>query len=260
MRHLVIICLIVGFLFTSCSYKQDQALFERKTTTSGSVPQKDFSNIGNYRIKPQDILQINNIQNNKNIIDLSAGVAVTAGGSSGAAGSAQGDNYVVEDDGTIALPGLGRIQIAGLTRVEARKHIEELYGKELKQPLLDVKLVNLKVNVTGEVRSPGNILLTKDRPTLIEILGEAGGLTEKSDEKHIKIIRTDNNSTVDVIDLSDIKSLTDPRIILQNNDIVYVSQNRKAIRNSSIQDFSTIIQPALILFNTALIILTLVRK
>jgi len=263
MRYLFFIFFVTGFLFTSCSYKQDQSLFERKSSTPDNSPQNNFTNINNYRIKPQDILQITNIQNNKGIVDLSAGVSASSANSTGLSTTqtiVQADGYTVEDDGTIALPGLGRIQVAGLTRVEARQHIEELYSKELKQPLLDVKIINLKVNVTGEVRSPGNIPLVKDRTTLIEVLGAAGGLTEKSDEKTIKIIRNDQNSTVDVIDLSDIRSLRDPRIIVQNNDIVYVSQNRKAIRNNNIQNFSVIVQPVLLLLNTALIILSLTRR
>jgi len=263
MRFLILIFFVSGFLFTSCAYKQDQSLFEQKSSTTVNNQQNSFTNVNNYRIKPQDVLQITNIQNNKALIDLSAGVAASSSNSNGLSTPqtvSQADAYTVEDDGTIALPALGRIQVAGLTRVEARQHIEELYSKELKQPLLDVKIINLKVNVTGEVRAPGNIPLVKDRTTLVEVLGAAGGLTEKSDEKTIKIIRSDQNSTVDIIDLSDIKSLRDPRIIVQNNDIVYVSQNKKAIRNTNIQNFSVIIQPVLLLLNTALIILSLTRR
>ncbi|MCC8425713.1 polysaccharide biosynthesis/export family protein [Mucilaginibacter sp. UR6-11] len=260
MRYLIILSLITGLFFTSCSYKQDQALFERKTLTPDSSLSQNLSNISNYRIKPQDILQITNVQNSKSLIDLSAGASLASGGNTGAPNTAQEDIYLVDEDGLIGLPGLGRVPIAGLTRTEARKHLEELYSKELKHPLLEVKIINLKVNITGEVKAPGNVVLTKDRPTLIEVLGDAGGLTANADEKHIKIIRADKNSTIDIIDLSDIRTLTSPRIIVQNNDIIYVAQNRKAIRNSNLQNFSALVQPALLLVNTVLIILTLVRK
>jgi len=261
MRHLIFLYPIFGLLLilTSCSYKQDQVLFEQKNSIPNRTLQKNPANITNYRIKPQDILQITNIQNSKSIIDVTAGTALAGAGSS--ASSQVAETYRVEDDGTVALTGLGRIPVAGLTRVEARKRIEELYGKFLIDPILELKIINLKVSVFGEVKAPGNFPLTKDRTTLIEVIGEAGGLTEKADETHIRIIHGDQeNQKTDIIDLRNINSLTDPRTILQNNDVVYVLQNKKAIRNTKIQDFSVVIQPALILFNTALIIFTLVHK
>ncbi|MDB5117917.1 MAG: polysaccharide export protein [Mucilaginibacter sp.] len=261
MRPLIPVYLIFGllFIFTSCSYKQDQVLFEQKNSIPDSVLQKNTANISNYRIKPQDILQITNIQNSKNIIDLNP---VNSGNVANSSNSQQGETYQVEEDGTVALTGLGRVQVAGLTRVEARKYIEEQYRKgPLKDPIIDLKIVNLKVTILGEIKSQGNFLLKKDKTTLIELIGEAGGLTEKADEKNIKIIHSDQpNSKPEIIDLSNIRSLSDPRTILQNNDIIYISQNRKAIRNNNIQNFSTVIQPALILFNTALIIFTLTRN
>ena len=255
MRYYLIVICIFYFLFSSCSYKQDHVFLEYKNSKIDSVSKKDLSTTENYRIKPQDILQITNIQNSKNIIDLtpSNGNGVTTN-----AVSQQGETYLVDDDGNIALTGIGRVKVAGLTRVEARKYIEELYSKDLKNPILELKITNLKVTVLGEIKSQGNFQLIKDKTTLIEVIGEAGGLTDRADEKNVKIIR--GNQKTEIIDLSDIKSLSDPRIILQNNDIVYVSQNRKAIRNDNIQNFSIVTQPALILFNTALIIFTLIRR
>ncbi len=256
--RILYIFVAISFIITSCSYKQDQVLFAKKDQTPDVQLNKLLANIANYKIKPQDILQITNMQNNKSIIDLSAGVAVSGGANTSGAGA---ENYVVEEDGTIPLTGIGRVTVAGLTRLQARKKIEELYSKELKQPLLEVKLVNLKVSVFGEVRSPGNIPLIKDRTTLVEIIGEAGGLTERADEKTVKIIHNDglDNSTTEV-DMSEIKTLADPRTIVENGDVVYVAQNHKTIRNNKISNFSVVIQPALILFNTALIIFTLARR
>ncbi len=260
MRHLTLVYLIFGLFFTSsCSYKQDQILFEQKKAIADTLLQKTFANIVNYRIQPQDILQIRNIQNDKSIIDLNAATAST--GISNVI-VAQPANYPVEDDGTIALTGIGRVRVAGLTRGEATTYIEQLYGKSyLKNPILEVKIVNLKVTVLGEIKSQGNYLLAKDKTTLVQLIGEAGGLTPAANEKNIKIIRGDKkNPEVTEIDLSNIQSLSDPRAILQNDDIIYISQNRRAVRSDKVSTFATIIQPALIIFNTALIIFTLARR
>ena len=263
MRHLVLICLFATLISASCSYKQDQYLFEQKGTATGIRPADSATTIANYRIHAQDILQITNVQNNRSIIDQQAGViGAQSNLQNNQSNNTENTNntYTVDDDGNIGLPVIGRIQIAGLTRLEARKKIEDLYSKELKHPLLEVKIINLKVTVAGEVKIPGNVPLIKDHTTLIEIIGEAGGLTDKADEKTVKIIRTNQNSRVDRFDLSNISTLQDPRIYVQNDDIVYVSQNKKAVRNTNLQNFSLIVQPVLLIFNAALIIYTFAHR
>ncbi|MDP9046699.1 MAG: hypothetical protein M3N14_01095, partial [Bacteroidota bacterium] len=96
---------------------------------------------------------------------------------------------------------------------------------------------------------------------LVELIGRAGGLTEKANETNIKIIRgSQENPKVTEIDLSDIRSINDPRAVLQNGDIIYIAENKRAVRNEKIQNFGSIFQPALLLFNTALIIVTLIRR
>lgn len=257
MRYLIVIFLLVGVVFTSCSYKQDQVLFEQKSFIPDTNLNKSFTNISNYRIRPQDILQIANVQNSKNLIDLTAG----SSGAIGTPGSQQGENYQVEEDGTIALTGIGRVPVAGMTRVEARNYIENLYRKTLKDPLFELRIINLKVMLFGEIKGGGAIPLTHDNTTLIEVLNQAGGLNETADSKNIKIIRGGQKyPKTEIIDLTDIKTLTDPRIIMQNNDIVVVAKNKRAVRAEKLQDFSTISSPILLIFNTALIVLSLTRR
>ncbi|MFD2145620.1 polysaccharide biosynthesis/export family protein [Mucilaginibacter antarcticus] len=171
------------------------------------------------------------------------------------------DNYAVEDDGTVALTGLGRVKVAGLTRVAARNYIESLYAKNiLTNPLLDVRIINLKVTLLGEVKTPGQIVLTHDNTSLIEVLGQVGGLSDKADNKTVQIIRGGQTPKTDIIDLSDARVLADPRLIVQNGDVIVVAQNSRAIRSEKLQDFSSIASPVLLVINTALIILTLIRR
>lgn len=258
MRHSFYIYLILStiFILQSCSNKQYQALFEQKRALSDTIRQNNVSKVQYYRIKPQDILQIRNLQNSKNIVDL------TPGSTSAAAISGQADNFQVENDGTVTLTGLGNVHVAGLTRLEAQKLIGDLYRKTfLKSPIIELKIVNLKVTVLGEMKGQGDFPLIRDKTTLVELIGQAGGLTEKADETNIKIIRgSQKDPQVTVIDLSNIESINDPRAILQNGDIIYVGKNNRATRNEKIQNFSLIFQPAILLFNTALIIVSLIRR
>ena len=256
MRVLYFICFVgIVVLGSSCSYKQNQILFQKSAAVADTLAQKTV--IVSYRIQPQDILQVRNLQNLKYIVDDVPGAPIGSG-----ATTSQGQTYQVEEDGTVALPAIGHIQVAGLTRTQATKLIEDLYRKNLlKDPIIELKVVNLKVTLLGEVKVPGNFPIVKDNTTLVELIGQAGGLTPAANEKNIKIIRGKNKTqNVTEIDLSNINSLSDPRTYLQNGDIIYVAQNKRAIRTENLQSFNTWVQPALLFLNTALIIFTLSRQ
>ncbi|WPU98332.1 polysaccharide biosynthesis/export family protein [Mucilaginibacter sp. cycad4] len=258
MRNYILPCLIIGvlFLFTSCSSKQYQYLFEQKYNVTDTASKGSDAATGPYRIKAQDILQIRNLQNIKYIVDEAP--SSNAGGG----GGTTGQTFQVEDDGTVALPVIGHVKVAGLTRPEAAKQIEELYRKNLlKDPIIELKIVNLKVTILGEIKGQGNYPLTKDRTTLVEMIGEAGGLTDKANEANVKIIRGDQrNPQITEINLRDIQSINDPRAILQSGDVIYIAQNKRAVRNDKLQNLSVITQPVLLLLNTALIIFTLSHR
>ncbi|RYE28601.1 MAG: hypothetical protein EOP42_16460, partial [Sphingobacteriaceae bacterium] len=155
--------LLLSLLFLSaCSYKQQHALF--KTNVAAAVPAYDQtipSGTSAYKIGPDDLLQIRNLQNINYIVNEQP-VATAA--------AAQAPAYQVEEDGTVALPVIGRIKVSGLTRYEATRKVEALYKEKLlKDPIIDLKIINLKVTVLGEIRTQGNYLLLKDKTSLVDI-------------------------------------------------------------------------------------------
>jgi len=244
------------FICSSCSNKQYQVLFEKQNSlNTDTTHQKPAITLDKYLIQAQDVLQIRNLQD----IDI---LANSSSGTGSSGNEAQSQTFQVEEDGSVKLPAIGNVKVAGLRRIEAQKLIEDTYSKEiLKNPIIELKIINLKVTMLGEVKAQGNYSLTKDKTSLIELIGQAGGLTDKADEKHIKIIRgTEQNPKTIQINLNDVQSINSPEAVLQSGDIIYVAQNSRAARNDNLQNFSTIFQPALILFNTALIIFTLVKK
>ncbi|WP_186292789.1 polysaccharide biosynthesis/export family protein [Mucilaginibacter corticis] len=237
---------------TSCG-KQYQALFQQKSALENG---NYTDTVSDYRIKPQDQLLIRNLQDIKYIVSQPADSHGNTSETSG-----QGQTFEVKTDGTVTLPVINTVTVAGLTRIQAKNLIEDLYRKSLlKDPIIDLRITNLKVTIFGEIKTQGNFPLLKDRTTLSEVLGDAGGITESADETNIEIIRgTEKRPKVIKIDLSNINSINDPRAIVQNGDMIYVSKNRRAIRNDKIQNFSAIYQPGLIVLNTLLLIFTLAR-
>ncbi len=257
---LTYLALMLIFFCTSCSTRQYQTLFQQKQALSDTTAQRKAVTLSEYRIQPQDILQVRNLQDIRYIANDVPSSTSGSGGSTNMA--SQGQTFQVEEDGNVALPVIGRVYVKGLTRAEAQKLIEDDYRKNLlKNPIIDVKIVNLKVTLLGEVKAPGNYVLTKDRTTLVEVLGEAGGLSDRANQGDVKIIRgTEKNPKTIDVDLSNIASINDPSTILQSGDIIYVAQSKRAARTDNLQNFSTVFQPILILFNTALILYTLIHK
>lgn len=258
----ILLVLLSAVFFSSCSYKQQQLLFQQQSAAvdTGKISASSGLGTSEYLIKSQDILQIRNLQNARYIVDELP--TSPNGGALGGGGSGEGQTYQVDDSGYVALPLIGRIQVIGLTRVQAQKLIEDIYRKNvLVNPIIDLKIVNMKVTILGEIRSPGNYPLVKDKTSLVEMIGQAGGLSDKANEKTIKIIRGDpNHPQVTEVNLNKLSTLADPRIILQNNDIIYIAENKRAIKNEEIQNLSFMIQAGLIILNTAVLLYTLIHK
>jgi polysaccharide export outer membrane protein len=247
-----LIVFTILFASFSCANRQKQALFEKKSATNH--PPKKESTPPNYRIKPGDLLQVKNLQNRNLIVNEPLTKEKEASNNN------HEQTYLVEQDSTIGLPILGRVKMGGLTRREAANQVELLYRKELKDPIIELKIINLKVTLLGEVKNQGIYNLLKDHTSLIEIIGEAGGLTDKASSNNLKIIRggMQNPQIID-LDLTDINTLSDPRTLLENNDIIYIAQNKRAIRSEKLQSMSAILQPVIALLNTALLIYTITR-
>jgi len=251
------IILSTMLLNSSCSYKPQQVLFAQQQPTPdiGSTAQNNSA----YRIQPRDQLQIRNLQNIRYIVDETPG---SSGTTTASGATAAIPTFEVDEDGSVVLPVIGRVPVAGLTRRETAKQITDMYRKNLlKDPIIDVKILNLKVTLLGEVKAPGNYPLDKDRTTLIDIIGQSGGLTDRADERTIKVVRRgESKQQVFIVNLRDIKSLDDSKLILQNNDVIYVTQNKKAVREQNVQGFAAILQPGILLLNTALVLYTLFKK
>ncbi|TCD02194.1 hypothetical protein EZ449_19245 [Pedobacter frigidisoli] len=252
--------------FSACSVRRERALFNAPTDiitdTLKQVYVVNDQGIGDlyYRIKPNDLLAVKNVQNPE--FGAVGGSSSTGGsivGSTTANSSAQ--SYMVDLDGKVNLPAIGKVEVVGLTRREAAIKLQELYKtKLLKDPIIEVSVVNLKVTLLGEFARQGNFLLEKDNTTLIDIIGEAGGISKTADPKSLKIIRGDRaNPEIIYVNLNDINSLASKKLILQNNDIIYLQTTKSAALSEKMQSYTNLVQPLLVVINLALLILTITK-
>jgi len=261
-HSLTLIFLSLLVLISSCSIRKERSLFNAATDivtdTLKQVYVVNDRGISDsfYKIKANDFIAVRNLQN----FEFGASGAATVAQISTAANTGTAE-FQVDTDGQVDLPAIGKVGIGGLTRREAAIKLQDLYKEKLlKDPIIEVNIVNLKVTLLGEFAKQGNFLLEKDNTTLIDIIGEAGGITKIADPKTLKIIRGDRSSPeIIYVNLNDINSLASKKLVLQNNDIIYIQTTKSAASSEKLQSISNFVQPVLVIINVALLILTITK-
>ncbi len=141
--------------------------------------------------------------------------------------------YVVDKKGYIKMPILGEIKVIGMTTDEVEDYIYKAIVKDVKDPYVDVNLVDFKINVLGEVKDPGTKIVTKERYSILDALADAKDLTEYGKRDNVLLIREENGTKKTIrLNLNDSKLLESPYFYLQQNDVIYVEPNKIKKDNS----------------------------
>lgn len=151
--------------------------------------------------------------------------------------------YLVDTNGDIDFPILGKIHVEGLTRMQLTELIKNklIDGDLIKDPIVTVQFLNFKISVMGEVGSPGSFTISGDRITLLEALSMAGDLTIYGRRDRVGVIRENNGKrTILFHDLRSADIFNSPCYYLQQNDIVYVEPNKAKSGQSGINQNNSI--------------------
>ena len=251
--RLILFLASILMLLQSCSYKNRNMLFgtPQKINSDKPVyvyhPTDTGSRVYRHRIKIGDRLVIRFLNN----YDLGVSAAQSATSSANNVGSDKG--YLVNYDSTVILPLVGRLNLIGLTRLEASKKLEQEFSKFVVNPIIDVNIANLGVTVLGEVMSQGKIYVDKENTTLVDVIALAGGFKDSGKKKNIKIIR---GQEIIIVNLKKIEALYSNQIVMQDNDIVYVEPY--TIKAATEPYMS--IQPALTIITTTLSTIILISQ
>lgn len=148
------------------------------------------------------------------------------------------DYYLVNADGNIDFPIIGKIHVGGLTKAQvAEEVINAIYPRYVtERPNVDIRLMNFRVSVAGAVKNPGMYQSRNERMTFLEAISMAGDLDIKGDRENILLYRTNPDGTREVhrINLQDRNFLLSPYFTLQQNDFIYVQPN-KSLSNQAWQ-------------------------
>ena len=135
--------------------------------------------------------------------------------------------YIVDENGDINFPVLGKLHVAGLKRTEVENLVKERLEAQVMNPQVNANVVNAKISVLGEVNRPGNVVLSSGRMTLFDALASAGDMTVYGRRDNVLVTReVDGKLEIARLNLRDANIYTSPYFFLQQNDVVYVSPNK----------------------------------
>jgi polysaccharide export outer membrane protein len=164
--------------------------------------------------------------------------------------------YLIDNFGYIEFPVIGKMKLGGLTRTEATSKLVTAVSEYITKPTVNLRILNFKVSVLGEVNKPSSFTLASERITLLEAISLASDLTIHGKRNNILIIReAEGKKTYNRIDITKSEFLNSPFYYLAQNDVVVVEPNKTRINASAVGPNVTATISALSVLVTVLVVL-----
>lgn len=226
---------LFAILLFSCASRKDVVYYQNIDTIS---PQ-ETSNSYEVKLQPDDLLLIIVSAEDPEIAApfnlRSISVEESGTRQNVVAGQQSNQLYLVDAFGTIDFPVLGKMKVGGLTRTEVLTTLQKKIGAYIKKPIINLRIMNFKVSVQGEVTQPGTYNVTSERLTLIEALTMAHDLTIYGVRNNILIIREiDGVKSYNRVDITKSDFINSPFYYLAQNDVVYVEPNKSKINGAAV--------------------------
>ncbi len=227
-------------LLSGCSLKEYR-LFQSENEDITEVNDKDYQKeirVDNIITPGERVTIMVYNQMSQGTSELSSMIS-TNGGTIQQNANSDRLGQLVSKAGTVRLPLIGSVKVAGLTEAQAAEMLTSKYEKYLRQPYVTVELTNQRVIMIGEINNPGVVSINNGNMTLIEAIARSGDLNDFADRTSIKILRGDlRKPEVRIVDLTQLASLSISSMILMPNDIVYVQPRSAKGRNLALQEIA----------------------
>ena len=231
------------FLMTSCASSKKVTYFQK-----GSRKKDRIVDISSYRLestvrfKPDDILGITiNVPQKPEVaadFNLPLVPLATSENSLDEVPTGAGrQNYLINKEGEIDFPVLGKIKVAALNQGELEDYLKVLLSEYISAPIVvTVRLTNFRILVTGEVNRPGYIPVDRDQINLLEALALAGDMTIYGKRDEISLFRQlpNGNYRRIYLDINKQSIISSPYFFLQQNDEIYVEQVKAKAQSADI--------------------------
>lgn len=194
-----ILLILITIIGSSCVTNTQYAYFQKGDLYKKAVEDSIYRSYDlasfEYKLRPYDILSIKfysltgeelNIFKREQALESRAiqGDAAVLGG------------YLINEFGNVSFPVVGKVQLSGLSLSGAEEKLTEMAAVYLEEPVVEIKLLNYRFTLLGEVVKEGVQSTFNYAVTIPEAIGMAGGLSDLADRNNIKIIRKIGDSNV----------------------------------------------------------------
>lgn len=229
MKKIYSISIVVFVLaLAGCASQKDVAYFNGVNSGSSDTINKKFNKIHEARICSGDMLSITVT----GLDPLAVApfnlplVSYATPGTDQLYSAPTLQSYLVDINGNINFPVIGTIKLAGLSKSQAIKYINDQLTPYLKNAIVTIQFMNYKVTVLGEVLRPGQYSISNERVTVLDALGLAGDMTIYGKRDNVLITRENNGKLEFVrLNLNTDEVFMSPYYYLQQNDVIYVEPN-----------------------------------
>ena len=252
--HFLVTIAIIAQLFSCTSSKKIVYANDLKDTTAGSLQKAQLAFESPIQKNDQLGISIGG-SNAADLVALNSGNGI----SGGIATVPISTGYLVEADGKIQIPYLGRVQAEGLTRLQLEDTLTERLKEFTKNPVVNVRYLNYNFSVLGEVGHPGRFNMVTERTTILEALSMAGDLSDVGKRENVLVIREENGKREFArVNLLSKDLFLSPYYYLKTNDVLYIEPVKsKFISRTGIPTYIGIVAGGLSLLIT---IITVLKK
>ena len=236
---------VLLFLCFSCASRKDIVYYQN---IDGMNAQQN-ANSYEVKIQPDDLLMIIVSAEDPEIalpFNLTSITMPSATNLLATTGQQTIQSYLVDRNGNIEFPVLGKLQVGGLSRTEVLQSLKDKIGVYIKNPIINLRIMNFKISLQGEVSVPGTYSVTSERVTLIEALSMAKDLTIYGKRHNILVIREINGiKSYNRVDITKADFINSPFYYLAQNDVVYVQPNNVKVNAAAVGPNTSVIISAI---------------
>ncbi len=220
--------LFIAFAAASCVTNRKYQMMQKndvnkQNMTADSVMRNYNVEKFDYKVQTNDILSVRYESLSPKEYDFLSSQTSSAGNSNAFVGGALLLGDIVDDNGEIPFPLVGKVKVAGETVFQIQDKLQKLAEGYLESPIVRVRLLNYRATFLGEVNREGVIPINNNRVSMLEAIGLAGGLTDLADKTSLKLIRQAGDHTeVAYINVQDENFINSPYYYIYQNDVLVV--------------------------------------
>jgi len=225
--RLILLWAVFGLMICSCVTNQKYLYLQKNDVNRQNMPKDSVFRTYSlehfdYHVQPNDLISVRFESLTPEELNIFGQAANTSTGTNLALGGLL-IGELVDDQGQITYPVVGKVVVGGLTVFEIQDKLQKLADQYLESPVVRVRLLNYRITILGEVNREGTVIFGSNRVNFLEAVGQAGGMTDLADKTSVKLIRQKGDKTeVVYLNFLDEDFMNSPYYYMYQNDVLIV--------------------------------------